>query len=200
MDSLFFLLCLDIDPSTLSKHPPSYLLMCISVEWNMLFYTCCTPASFPNSFWSKVPIKLPLKRNQATANHSMSYLLRYISITPTSIGWLISFLFYSIPPFRVWCMDVHSRILILSDFWNLTKWITLVGSQEPITPEFHWQDILLTLYADPAHPKVKSTGKEVLVSYEKMSKSKYNGVDPVVSLVERSPFVNLTNVPGFRLI
>ncbi|SAM02498.1 hypothetical protein [Absidia glauca] len=40
-------------------------------------------------------------------------------------------------------------------------------------------------HSDPAHPKVKSTGKETLVTYEKMSKSKYNGVDPVAVVNEQ---------------
>ncbi|EGW30559.1 nuclear encoded mitochondrial leucyl-tRNA synthetase [Spathaspora passalidarum NRRL Y-27907] len=33
-------------------------------------------------------------------------------------------------------------------------------------------------YSDPANPVVKSMGKTPLVTYEKMSKSKYNGADP----------------------
>ncbi|KAH3679372.1 hypothetical protein WICMUC_001053 [Wickerhamomyces mucosus] len=33
-------------------------------------------------------------------------------------------------------------------------------------------------YSNPAEPKVKSTGERPLISYEKMSKSKYNGADP----------------------
>lgn len=32
--------------------------------------------------------------------------------------------------------------------------------------------------SDPAHPIIKETGEQPLISWEKMSKSKYNGVDP----------------------
>jgi leucyl-tRNA synthetase len=74
----------------------------------------------------------------------------------------------------------------------------ITGAQYPLN--FTDRTYFLTLYADPAHPKVKSTGKETLVSYEKMSKSKYNGVDPVVSSVKRSPYVDFTNVLAFLLI
>lgn len=40
--------------------------------------------------------------------------------------------------------------------------------------------LLLVWFLDPKSPVEKSTGKPLVVEWEKMSKSKYNGVDPQV--------------------
>ncbi|KAI8368109.1 leucyl-tRNA synthetase [Radiomyces spectabilis] len=92
-------------------------------------------------------------------------------------------------PVDIYIGGVEHAILHLLYSRFLSKFMLEKGfySETPDTKPGHGEpfNVLLTQvsWVYPRHPKMIETGETPLISYEKMSKSKYNGVDPV-SVIE----------------